>query len=181
MKRLLLAALALLPAACRKPKPPERVPVPTVAVLDGQRMIDFDEKHGAFACRVPADWKAREDDGAGPLVMLFGPAEGPRRGQAVIAVGRYPDGVDKIKTPQDYWDAMKLLDKNPSPLETRVLDGRTVYALHYDAPRGGGREDVVLFPAGAGFFELSHVAPKDSYRATLPVFEELVRSFKPKG
>jgi hypothetical protein len=190
MKWLPLAALLVLAAACRKSEPAKEEGLPTKAVVAGERLIDFDEQHGAFACQAPAAWKAVEDDySGGPLVMFFGPAGGPRRAKVSISVSRYPDRVDKIKTPQDFVAALKLTDQNPGPLETRVVGGRTVYAVHYDDPQvdprshktlGMNREDTVLIPQGEGFFAVSHTAPADDYRRTLPIFEAVVSSFEPK-
>jgi len=186
MKRLALAALVAL-AACRKPAAP---PAASGDAVSGERMIDFDGADGSFRCRAPAEWKAQEDAHGGPLVMFFGPTSGPLRAKVSIAVTRYPDGVDRIKTPQDFWDAQKLLDRKPSPLETRQVDGRTVYALHYESPQRPphgwtvlymNRADVALIPTATGFFAVTHVAPSDAYRRTLPVFDDVVRSFKPKG
>lgn len=191
MKRLLLAALVLVPAACRKSEPAKEELVPTKAVVAGERLIDFDEQSGAFSCRAPADWKAVEDDySGGPLVMFFGPMSGPLRAKVSISVGRYPDKVDRIKTPQDFVDSLKLTDQNPSALETRVIDGRTVYAVHYDEPQIDprsrktlymNREDTVMIPHKDGFFSISHTAPADAYQRTLPIFEAVVNSFHPKS
>lgn len=191
MKRLLLAALVLAAAACRKAEAPKEELVPTKAVVSGERLIDFDEQSGAFKCRAPADWKAVEDGySGGPLVMFFGPMGGDLRAKVSIAVTRYPDKVDRIKTPQDFVAALKRTDQNPSALETRVVDGRTVYAVHYDEPQLDprtrkvlymNREDAVLVPHKNGFFSISHTAPADAYQRTLPVFEAVVKSFQPKS
>src|SRR5260221_11995658 len=109
--------------------------------------------------------------------MFLAPNAG---GAVMISVARYPDGVDRIRTPQDYWQALRLTERHPSALETRLINGRTVYATHFDAPLRRGesrqvlavdREDAVLFPARDGFFAVSHPAPAADYRRTLPVFE----------
>ena len=42
------------------------------------------------------------------------------------------------------------------------------------------REDTVIIPHQDGFFTISHTAPADTYRKTLPVFEAVVESFQPK-
>jgi len=191
MKRLLLAALAALSVSCRKAEPAKEELVPTKAVVAGERLIDFDEQSGAFSCRAPAEWKAVEDNySGGPLVMFFGPMSGPLRAKVSISVGRYPDGSGQIKTPQDYVDSLKLTDQNPSALETRVIDGRTVYAVHYDEPQIDprsrktlymNREDTVMIPRKDGFFSISHTAPADAYQRTLPIFEAVVKSFQPKS
>jgi hypothetical protein len=192
MKRLLLAALVGTFSACRKAPAAEKDLVPTVAVVAGQRLIDFDEQHGKFRCRVPGDWKAMEEHGTGgPLLMMFGTTDGPLRGKISMAVDQYDGVKGNIKSPQDYWEGLRISDQKPSPLETRKLDdGRTVYALHRLKARHPPdswkvlymeREDVVLIPNGKGFFELSHDAPADAYEQTLPLFDAFVRSFQPKG
>jgi len=185
MKRILLAGFVLLAAACRKPQAPPESAAPAAA---GERLIDFGEKNGAFACRAPAEWKAVEDDASGgPLVMFLGPTSGPRRGTASIGVSRYPTAGGRVKTPTEYVEMLKLTGAEPSALEARP-DG--TYALHYDspqrAPRGRkvlyvNREDAVLVPAKDGFFLLSHTAPADGYQETMPVFQAVVDSFRPKG
>ena len=188
MKNILLAGLVLLAAGCRKSETAKGDSVPTRAIVAGARLIEFDEQTGAFTCLAPADWKAMEDkETGGPLVMFFGPLEGPRRGQVVISVSRYPNGADRIKTPQDYRDALKITGQAPSPLEKKILNGRAVYTLHHRSPqrRSGGREvlymnreDSVMIPYKGGFFEVNHSAPALSYQDTLPLFEALVESFR---
>lgn len=191
MKRLLLAALVLAAAACRKAETAKEELAPTKAVVAGERLIDFDEHSGAFACRAPADWKAVEDSySGGPLVMFFGPMSGDLRAKVSISVSRYPDGVDRIKTPEDFVAMLKLTDQNPSALETRQVDGRTVYAVHYDAPQIDprsrktlymNREDTVMVPRKNGFYAISHIAPANAYQRTLPIFDAVVKSFQPKS
>ncbi len=191
MKRLLLAALAVACApGCRKSPVPGKDPAPAVAVVTGEKLVDFDERHGEFRCRVPAEWKALEEHGTGgPLLMIYGTASGSLRGKVDIAVTRYGSNLDRVKTPQDYWEAMNASGREPSPLETRTAGGRIVYATHLLTPRypphgwkvlAMDREDIVLIPATKGFFALSHSAPADVYRTTLPVFDALVQSFRAK-
>ena len=190
MKRLLIPAAAVFIFACRKAPPPVAEPqVPTRAVVAGVAMIDYDAATGEFSCRAPAEWRTLEDRNLGPRVMFFGPGSAKRPRSVAIAVARYPAG-DPIKTPQDYWDSMQLSDNTPSPLEARLLNGRTVYALHYEQaqhpPHGYtvlymNRADVVLIPGKDGFFALSHIAPEEDYRTTLPVFDAVVASFQPKS
>ncbi|MFI5346343.1 MAG: hypothetical protein ACHQ51_08210 [Elusimicrobiota bacterium] len=192
MKRTLLAALVVLAAACRKaPEAVKEEAVPTKAIVAGERLIDFDEKGGSFACRAPAEWKAVEDDySGGPLVMFFGPMNGPRRGTASIGVSRYPAVADKIKTPEEFLAMLKLTDRKPSELTSRSVDGRTVYEVHYETPQRAkqghkvlymNRADAVMIPGKDGFYLISHTAPADTYQETLPVFQALVDSFRPKS
>lgn len=192
MKKLALALLVAASAACgRKPEAAKTATAPQDAPVAGEKLINYDAAGGAFSCRAPAAWKAVEDGySGGPLVMFMGPAAGPRRGTASIGVARYPSPGDPIKTPQEYAAMLARTDGKPSALEAREVDGRTVYALHYEvpqrAPRGRktmymNREDAVLIPGASGFFLLSHTAPADGYQDTLPVFEAVVRSFRPKS
>jgi hypothetical protein len=189
MKNLLLAALLALTAACRRAAPaPEKEPAARTTAA-GARLIAFDERGGAFKCLAPADWKAVEDRGTGgPLAMFFGPAGGARR--ASISVLRYPNGVDAVKTPQDLLDALKLTDRKALDVKTLAAGGRAVTTFHLETPQYPphgrkvlymNREDVVLIPTKDGFFELSHVAPADSYKETLPIFDAVVESFQPRG
>lgn len=190
MKRLALALLALA-AACKKAPPKEPDLAPVVATVAGEPMIDFDERHGKFRCRAPSAWKAMEEHGTGgPLVMMFGTMTGPLRGKVVISVDYYDGVKGPVKTPQQYWEAMRFAGQKPSPLETRQVGGRTVYAVHSESPQHPphgwkvlymNREDAVLIPSGKGFFEVSHSAPADAYQQTLPVFQAVVESFQPKG
>ena len=121
--------------------------------------------------------------------MFFGPGDGKHPGSVAISILRYPDG-GRIKTPKAYWDALTLSGQNPSPLAARAIDGRTAYELHYEPaqrPLHGGtvlnvkREDVIMIPVPGGFFAISHSAPAETYAATLPVFEAVVASFRPKS
>lgn len=190
MRRLLIAFLVLTAAACREKAPPQEAAIPTKAVVAGERLIDFRGRTGAFACLAPADWKTLEENAAGgPLAMFFGPSSGPGRGKASISISRYPDGVDRVKTPKDFWQAMKLAGQNPSPLESIQVGGRKAFAVHVETPQHPpegwkvlymNREDTVMIPFDDGFFEITHRAPSDSYRLTLPIFEAVVASFQPK-
>lgn len=180
----------LLAAACRKPAPSEESSaVPTRAVVAGVPLIDYDAATGEFSCRAPGEWRTLEDDKLGPRVMFFGPGSAKYPRSVSIAVLRYPDG-GQIKTPKDFYDSLKLTDQNPSPLETRSANGRTEYLLHYERPQLPlhgyktlymKREDVVMIPVKDGFYAISHSAPAEIYQQTLPVFEAVVASFRPKS
>ena len=191
MKRASLVLTVILAAACRKAAAPpkEEAAVPTRAVVAGVPLIDYDAATGEFSCRAPGEWQALEDKTQGPRVMFFGPGSAKYPRSVAISVLRYPDG-GHIKTPKDFWDSLKISDQNPSPLETREVNGRTAYALHYDLaqrPLHGykvmymKREDVVMIPVKDGFYAISHSAPTETYEQTLPVFEAVVASFQPKS
>ena len=184
----MLAGLILVAGGCRKEEEAKAGLVPTKAVVAGQNLIGFDEKTGAFSCLAPADWKAMEDVEVGPMVMFFGPMDGPRRGKTSIGITRYPGTADPFKTPQELWDAL-ISGPRPSPLEKRIFGTQEAYVFHLESPhRAPGsritlymdREDSAMIPFKDGFFELTHSAPADSYKDTLPVFEAMVASFQPK-
>ncbi|OGR90599.1 MAG: hypothetical protein A2V88_02395 [Elusimicrobia bacterium RBG_16_66_12] len=190
MKRFLFAALLLAPAGCRREETADTELAPAKAVASGQKLITFEEKTGAFSCFAPADWKMLEADGsAGSFIQVFGPMEGPDRGKTSISVNRYPNVVDKIRTPQELWSGFKLTDKKMSALEKTTIAGREFPAFHYEAPQHPpngwkvlymNRVDTVMIPFEGGFFEITHSAPADSYKDTLPVFEAMVAGFQPK-
>ena len=188
MKRSLLLAV-LLAAACRRAAPAREGVVLARSVVAGVALIGYAAENGDFSCRAPADWRALEDRDLGPQVMFFGPGSEKYPRSVAIAVTKYPSG-GRIKTPEDYWNSLKIADDEPSALETRRLNGRTVYVVHYGVAQralSGGkilymkRADVVLIPVRDGFFSISHLAPAQAYRDTLPVFDAIVESFEPKG
>ncbi|MFI5348774.1 MAG: hypothetical protein ACHQ2Z_04455 [Elusimicrobiota bacterium] len=190
MKRLILVFTMLSAAGCRKaPASTKRdFPIPTRAVVAGVPLVDYDSASGEFSCRAPGEWRTLEDKTSGPRAMFFGPGSAKYPRSVSISILRYPD-VGQIKTPKQYWDSLKISGQEPSPLETREIEGRIVYALHYDRaqrPLHGykvlymRREDVIMLPVKDGFFAISHSAPAETYTDTLPVFEAVVSSFRPK-
>ncbi|OGS41701.1 MAG: hypothetical protein A2506_04645 [Elusimicrobia bacterium RIFOXYD12_FULL_66_9] len=186
----MLAGLIFIAGGCRKEEAPEEDLTPVKTVVAGQKLIDFDEQTGAFSCLAPADWKAMEDAAhIGPMLMFFGPMEGPLRGKTSIGISHYPDAADPFKTPQDLWDSAKIMDQKPSPLEKRMFGTQETYVFHRESPHRApesrktlymDREDTAMISFKDGFFEITHSAPADSYKDTLPVFEALVESFQPK-
>ena len=191
MKRPLLLLAALLAAgACRRAaEPVAEELVPTRAVVAGVPLVDYAAATGEFSCRAPGEWRTLEDKDMGPRVMFFGPGDAKYPRSVQISILRYPDG-GRIRTPQDFWDSLKIAGRGPSPFEARRLNGRTVYSVHYDVdqrPLHGEkilyvkREDVVLIPGKDGFFAVTHAAPAETYLRTLPVFDAVVASFQPKS
>jgi hypothetical protein len=182
MKNLRALALVLLCAGCR--------PASSPSVVAGVALTAYDGADGSYSCLAPGDWKALEDRAKGAGVMMFGTTDGPLRGKVTLGISRYPDGVDRIQTPQDYWRSLKLTRDNPAPLEAREIGGRTIYLTHYESPQHPAqgwkveymnRVDVALIPSTSGFFAVDHRAPADAYEQTLPIFDAVVASFKPKG
>jgi hypothetical protein len=191
MKRPALVLTVLLAAACRKAAAPpkEEAAVPTRAIAAGAALVDYEAATGEFSCLAPGEWRTLEDKSIGPRVMFFGPGDARHPNSVAISIMKYP-GDGRIRTPQDFWDSLKLSDQNPSPLAARAVNGRTDYALHYaltQRPVHGRkaldvkREDVVLIPVDDGFFAISHSAPAETYERTLPIFEAVVASFRPKS
>lgn len=188
MKILALAAAVAALAACGR-KPSES-PTGAAAPAAAPNLTDYIAEDASFTCRAPGDWKALEGTDGGPIVMFFGPADGPARNKTTISIGRWP-GRGPGKTPADFRAALRLAGFDASELETRALDGgATAYALHYLVPHrraesrqaaGTDREDAVLIPAKDGFFEITHSAPAESYRDTWPAFEAVLSSFRAKS
>jgi hypothetical protein len=185
MRRAALAVLLVLGAgACRRLLPPKASKAAKQASAAGFALTDFDQKLGEYTCRAPADWWVLEDPVDGQDVMFFGP---PR---VSISIGRYDGRTGPVKTPRDYYEAAERSGAKVGPLAKDVVDGRTIYRLSEVAPVRYPnspkvlyvrRADVALIPAKTGFYAVEHRAPADSYRATLPVFEAIVDSLKPRG
>ncbi len=58
---------------------------------------------------------------------------------------------------------------------------RPFYKPHSNKAEYALRLDYALIPAPGGFFSIEHRAPANAYEATRPVFEAVVKSFRPKG
>lgn len=191
MKRsALLFAACLALAACRKSEPAAADLTPTKETVAGVELIDYDPPKGAFTCRAPGAWKAREDSNGTDSIVFIGP--GSPEGGAYIHILQYPHGKndqwsDADKYAASFWEIDPKM-KQPA-LEKLKIGDNTVIRFSQERPfrkpHSGAiehmvRHDYALIPVKGGFFEISHSAPVDSYQATLPVFEAVVRSFKPK-
>lgn len=194
MTRLSLLAVLAIFVACRKSAPApastaSKDPLQTREIVAGEDMIDFPD--AAFACRAPAHWATEEPRREGqPLISFWGPPVGAAKARPVIAVARYPGEGTQNKTPKDYIAGLELLDRKVEGLSVTTINGHRTTRFHSehevlfpesDKVRYVAREDVALVEVNGGYFELTHSAPRDGYDRTLPVFEALVRSFKPKG
>ncbi|MDE2489872.1 MAG: hypothetical protein KGM24_03440 [Elusimicrobia bacterium] len=185
MRRAALAVLLVLGAgACRRFLPPKAPKAAAAASAAGFALTDFDQKLGEYTCRAPAAWRVLEDPVDAQDVMFFGP---PR---VSISIGRYDGRTGPVKTPQDYYKAAKRSGAKVGPLSRDVVGGRAIYRLSEVEPVRYPnspkvlylrRADVALIPAKTGFYAVEHRAPEDGYRATLPVFEAVVDSLKPRG
>lgn len=192
MNRPLLLTLAAVLAlsACRKPTEaaPERLPVKETAA--GFDMIEFDSAKGAFSCLAPAAWKTREDESSGEDGVTFiGPLSDGRL--SFINVLQHPGASkqwsDAAKYAESFWEITP--DNKQPELERTKIGGADVIKFHFEKPfrKAHSKEieymdryDYALIPVKGGFFELWHSAPADRYKETLPVFEAVVRGFKPK-
>jgi len=192
MKRplmLLIAAYVAL-AACKKSEPAAVNLTPTKETVAGVDLIDYDSPKGAFTCLAPAAWKGQEDTEVTDTITFIGPWS--PKGGAYIHILQYPHGKnDRWKDADKYANSFWEIDPNNKQpaLETVKIGDNTVirfhqerpfYKLHSNKVDHMERHDFALIPVKGGFFSISHSAPVDSYQETLPIFEAVVRSFKPK-
>lgn len=181
-------ALAVLVAlcACKRSSQEEAVAVPTVAVVADVAMIDFTSDEAKFSCRVPGEWKVRESKHLDPskgLSLWDGKT-------THISILKFPDIEPQYKDARAYAETFWMLsDKGQPEITEEKIGGRAVLRFHYERPyykphskklEYMNRFDYALFPIKGGFFRIEHRAPASEYKATLPVFEAVVRSFKPK-
>jgi hypothetical protein len=193
MNRPLLLSIAVCAAlaSCKKSEPAAVNLTPAKETAAGVNLIDYDSPKGAFTCRAPADWKGREVvDGLTDTITFVGPWSA--KGMANISILQYPHAKndqwkDADKYAQSFW--VLSSDGKQPPLEKKTIGDKTVTLLHFERPFRRVhskkieymlREDVALIPVKGGFFEISHSAPVHMYQETLPIFEAVVRSFKPK-
>ena len=187
---LMIAAYIAL-AACKKSEPAAENLTPTKETVAGTALIDYDPPSGAFTCRAPGAWKGREETDVTDTITFIGPWS--PKGVAYINILQYPHGEhDQWKDAETYANSFWQKDpagKQPA-VETLKIGGNTVLRLHQDRPfrklhsnkvEYMERHDFALIPVKGGFFAISHSAPVDSYQETLPIFEAVVRSFKPKS
>jgi hypothetical protein len=190
--RHLSVALLLAVSACKK-APVEVDPVQVKEVIAGVGLIDYDSAKGTFTCRAPGEWKALEhpDRHGIDTVSFFGPLHGPRPTSVTIGVMRFPIGDEGNKGPEAYAESFWEFtpDAKPPKRETVEMGGKKVIRFAIEKPYVPiharkaeyiERWDFALVPVKGGFFRIQHKAPKDEYLKTLPIFEAVVRSFKPK-
>jgi hypothetical protein len=181
MKTLALAAaVALLAAACRKPA------APAASGAGAAATSEYAPADGAYSCRVPSKWRVDEEDSWGPSVSFLDPSDGKPYSHS-LSIVRYPSKVDDYTTVEKY--LRRAVPKDAAVEKTRD-GGRVVYRYHLIKPFLAlnnrtvlyqERTDVILLPVQGGFYRLSHAAPESDYRRTLPAFEALVESFRPKS
>ncbi len=184
---VLAAALLALAAACRRPGTPS--PPKADGSAAGVTMIDYRPADGAYGCRAPARWRTDEESAWGPAVTFLDP-DGPRPYSHSISILRYPGKADSFTSAAQYLKEAGPEGADAGPVVKTTEDGLTLYRYHETKPfrslNGRTvlyqlRDDVVLLPVKGGFYRLTHSAPDGEYLTTLPVFEALVKSFRPKG
>jgi len=192
MKRpiFLLFAASLAFSACKKSDPAAVDSTPTVETAGGFDLIDYDPPKGAFTCRAPRDWKITEEDRGTDTITFIGTPV--RTTMPFISILQYPHAkndpwTDADKYAASFWEITP--DGKQPIVEKKKIGDNTVIFLHYERPfrkvhstkiEYMKREDYALIPVKGGFFSISHSAPVDTYQESLPIFEAVVRSFKPK-
>lgn len=187
MKPALALAVLVAFAACKRAPEEGPVVVPTQEVVAGVEMVDFTSDEAKFTARLPGEWGVRE-------AKYFDPAKGMSMwdGKTThITISKYPEMNPTYKDARAYADSTALVTPNhkqPEVTEEKMGD-HMVLRFHYERmpypkrTRNSDRPnrlDFALIPVKGGFFEIEHSASIDTYQKTLPVFEAVVRSFKPK-
>lgn len=187
MKPALALAVLVALSACKREAPEGPAAVPTAEVVAGVAMIDFTSDEAKFTCRVPGEWGVRESKHLEPskgLSLWDGKT-------THISILKFPDAEPRYKDARQYAESFAMIapdGKQPEITEEKIGD-RTVLRFHYERmpypkrTRDGDRPnrlDFALIPVPGGFYEIQHAASADGYLRTLPVFEAVVRSFKPK-
>lgn len=178
-------------SACKKSEPEN--PTPTKEVAAGFAMIDYDAPKGSFTVRAPADWGAQETERDGDNVTFVSRPLAACGGRlAFINFVRYPESPTDTKTDarkfaETFWEVAPG-NKQPEITQKKLGDNE-VLQLHYEKEfrklhskkvEYMTRQDHAFIPVKGGFVQIWHSAPSDCFQATLPVFEAVVRSFKPK-
>lgn len=185
MKPLLLLAAVACIAACKRAAPPAD-PTPTLETVSGVEMIHYDSEDGTFSILAPKHWGAQEEKGT---LTFVGPRDPKTMAYSYITIlPSSPQWTDARKYAESFWQIDPKI-KQPD-IEERKIGDATVLFFHQDRPnrmmhnssRIGYmlRYDYALIPVKGGFYEFEHRAPVNTYAATLPVFESVVKSFKPK-
>lgn len=186
MRSALALAVIVALSACKRSPQEGPVVVPTAEVVAGVEMIDFTSDEMGFSCRIPGEWGVMPGKHLDPSkgLSLTGP------GASHLNIYKYPEINPAYKDARAYAESLELITpdgKRPEITEERMGD-RMVLRLHYERmpypkrTRGKDRPnrlDFALIPVKDGFYEIKHTASVDTYQKTLPVFEAVVRSFKP--
>ena len=187
MKTALALAVLVAFSACKRATQEGPVVVPTKEVVAGVAMIDFTSEEAKFTCRLPGEWGVREDKYLKRELGLS--ISGP--GATHIAIFKYPEMAEQYKDARAYAETFWMLsDKGQPEITQEKVGDNTVLRFHYERmpypkrTRNSDRPerlDFALIPIKGGFYEIKHTASADTYLKTFPVFEAVVRSFKPQS
>ena len=185
--RLALLAALLALSACKRAAPTAADSFPVKETAAGVPMIDFDSPEAGFSCRAPRDWGVRPEKylAASKGAAFTGPGGN-------ITILKYPESEPGRTDAKSYAETFWLVDpkgKQPEITEETVAGAkilrfhleRAAMIPHSKTMLPPERYDYALVPVKGGFFEIQHRAPAGEYQKTLPVFEAVVRSFKPKS
>lgn len=178
---ILLALLTL--SACKRSETPAADPFPVKSMIGDVPLIDFESPEAKFTCLAPRNWSIQP-----PKYLDAAKGAAFSSDKSVITILRYPESESIYNDAQKYADSFFMIGDQPVVTKEKIGDN-TILRFHqerasqiphtrkYAKPK---RYDYALFPIKGGFFEIMHAAPADDYKSTLPVFEAVVRSFKPK-
>ncbi|UPT73437.1 MAG: hypothetical protein M0D55_16430 [Elusimicrobiota bacterium] len=196
--RYILAVLVALSACKRPAQQAEGDPMPVREVAGGAPMIDLDFPEAKFSCRVPANWRVRAPKYLDPRegIAMMGPSDpaeqiGEKTQLSHISILKFPESgaehTDAEKYSQTFWQISQ--DGKPPEVTKEIINGNTVYRLHIERKPHPARTknppndrwDYALVAAKDGFYAIKHSASTTTYQKSLPVFEAVVRSFKPQS
>lgn len=193
MKIFYLLMFAVLPfSACKRTPQSSADVAPVKEVIAGVPMIDFVSTEARFSCRAPRDWGMREKFVENKNGAAFvGKSAAPGANFVYISIRRYPESESIYNDARKYAETFWEIDpqhKQPEITTEKIGDlyvirfhqERPYYKPHSHKLEYMNRYDYALFPIPGGFFEIEHRAISTDYKSTLPVFEAVVRSFKPK-
>jgi hypothetical protein len=182
----LMAALAL--GACKKGAEQAADPFPTKTTIAGMPMIEFDSPEAKFSCLAPRSWGIQRQEhlaaNKGSVFIV---------GNVSIGIYKFPEFENgQYKDAKEYAESFWMIDRDGKQpvISTETINGMNVLRFHQvrqDAiPHSRNlappyRTDYALFPVKGGFYEIHHRSLADKYLETYPIFEAVVRSFKPKS
>lgn len=191
MRRFIFIGL-MATLACKQ-HPGSNDPFAVKEIVAGYQLIDYQPVKGTFQCRIPQDWGASERTERYGIdtVNFYGPNTAENKAPVSIGVMKFPIGAEGNKGAAAYAESFWEFTRDAKPPTQSIIEahGRKVILFsiempfrvpHAYKPAYMERWDIALVPTKDGFFRIQHKAPTDSYTKTLPVFEAVVRSFKPK-
>lgn len=154
---------------------------------------------GHFTAMIPSGWQKEDDVLVGRRekqygVDLYAPDRGQDPASTISLIYFGPDHA-RFKTPEKYIKMqLETRDRVPGETAGKVKDtvvshrySRTLDKRSYDLvpPYSVEQRKVEMFerlvvmPAKGGFYVLSFKAPKNKAARLLPVFEKILKTFKP--